>query len=699
MADFILEIGTEEIPARFLDDTQKELVERFTNALNELNLGFESIESFASPRRASLIIKNLEAQQEVKEEIFLGPAKKIAYNEDGTLSKAAQGFVRGHKVDEKDIFLSETEKGVYIAVKKQVGGLKAKEVLAEICPKLILALPFPKKMRWNTFSLAYARPIHTILALLDTEIINFSVGEVKSSNIVNGHRIHGTVNKEVKSAQEYFQEIKKEFIILNAEERKNLIIEQGNKIADNIQGKILWKESLLNEVKGLVEFPVPMLGDFDKSFLELPKEVLLTSMESHQKSFGLEDKHGKLLPHFLTVLNLEPKEMSIVKQGWERVLRARLEDARFFWKTDNTILKSDKFEKWLEKLDKVIFLAPLGSIGDKCRRLENLMEHSAELLNLNTNLASEAGKYAKVDLVSSMVNEFDTLQGIMGGIYAEIIGKKELGSALSGQYLPAGPETPVPQDDYAALLSLCDKLDTLVGLFGLNKVPTGAADPYALRRCAISIMRIMRDKAWNLDIQALFEKSYSLYTEGIKWKLTKEECLEKVSEFYYGRVKNLLLSEGNDPLFVESILHNVHTQVSYMSHINQKLKALKEFSQNKNYINTVQSFKRINNIIRKQAANYTLNNEIKTEFFENDAEKELAKLLASYTENFEKAYNTQDFKNCFNLLAEISPSIDKFFDSSMIMADDEKVRTNRLNLLYIIQQPLTKLTDFAALQI
>ncbi len=697
MANFILEIGTEEIPARFLDDTQKELSTRFNAALNEAELSFTEIFTFASPRRASIFIKNLADKQELKEEIFLGPAKKIAYNEDGSLSKAALGFARGHKVEESDIFLTTTEKGEYIAVKKQVGGKTAQEVLEVLCPQIILALPFPKRMRWNSYTLAYARPIHWLLALLDSNILHFKVGEVASSNTTCTHRIHGEKNLAITSIDEYFSTLEKQGIMIDSEKRKQNIIEKGDSIASKIQAKVLWKDALLDEVKGLVEHPVPLLADFDESFLELPKEVLLTSMESHQKSFGIESQDNKLLPHFLTVLNLDPKDIKVVKQGWERVLRARLEDARFFWKTDNALIESSGFNTWLEKLDKVIFLGPLGSMGDKSRRLEKLMATFAKKLSLNETLAAKAGRCAKADLVSAMVNEFDTLQGIMGGIYATRMQEKELGSAIREHYLPAGPETPVPSNDYAALLSLCDKADTLVGLFGLNNIPSGTADPYALRRSALGIARILRDKAWNFDIQEVFECAYSCYSTDIKWKLSKEECLEKVIEFYYLRVKNLFISENNDSLFVEAIM-NLDSKAS-MSELALKLQALINFSSHEKYLPTVQSFKRISNIIRKQALSYTLTSNIDETLLENAEEKSLVKACADYSNICSQALENKDYKTCYEQLASISSSIDAFFESTMVMAEDEKTRQNRLNLLYTIQKPLAALADFSALQI
>ncbi len=699
MSDFILEIGTEEIPARFLENTQKELIRQFSEALSEANLAFEAIKSYATPRRAVLHIQNLAEKQDVKEETFSGPAQKIAYQEDGALSKAAQGFLRGHNAKEEDIFLLETEKGVYIAIKKMVGGLSAKEVLENICPKIILSLPFPKKMRWGSSRLTYARPIHWILALLDSTVVNFKIDALDSSNQIDGHRIHGQKARSIASTAEYFQALKDESIVLDAEDRKNTIINLGNAAAEKINGKVLWKDSLLDEVKGLVEFPLPIIGDFDPSFLEVPREALLTSMESHQKSFGIEDANGNLMPHFLTILNLEPKDISLVKQGWERVLRARLEDARFFWKTDNALLEAEGFNLWREKLNKVIFLGPLGSIGDKSERMSKLMGDLAAKLNLDINLAVEAGQYAKVDLVSSMVNEFDTLQGIMGGIYAKVIGKEALGDAIREHYLPAGPETPVPTNDYAALLSLCDKVDTLVGLFGLNNIPTGAADPYALRRCALGLARILRDKEWNIEVTEIFALAYSHYSSSIAWKLDKENCLEKLKDFYFARVKNLLLNEGHDTFFVDAILHTKESTSLSMSSLMANLLALESFAKHTDYISIVQSYKRVANIIRKQAESYTLSDAIDANLFENDDEKALFAKLSTFKNDFASAFSTSDFAKCYALLIELAPAIDAFFNSTMVMAEDEKVRLNRLNLLNGLQQAQSRLIDIAALQI
>ncbi len=364
MSHFVLEIGTEEIPARFLQTTEKELAERFTALLKENRLGFEKIETRSTPRRAIVHIYDLEKLQPILEENIIGPAVNIAYDKDGNLSKAGQGFIRGQGAEEKDIVRTQTEKGEYISVNKKSGGKKAEEVLQEICPQIIAALPFSKRMRWGEETFAYARPLQWVLAMLDHLPIVFKVGDVVSSNQTYGHRVHGFGPFVIGHADDLEEVLyEKSRIVCDSVKRRQYIIDMANTLVAELKegAKIIWKNDLLDEVQGLVEKPVPVICSFDESFLELPKEVILTTIEHHQKCFGIQGQDRKLLNKFLTVLNIEPEDIEVVRAGWERVVRARLEDARFYWKED---LK-DSFAKWVPMLDSVIFLGPLGSWGIK----------------------------------------------------------------------------------------------------------------------------------------------------------------------------------------------------------------------------------------------------------------------------------------------------------------------------------------------
>ncbi len=700
MSHFVLEIGTEELPSRFLAPLEKELAERFSASLNEADLSFDGMAVCATPRRTLLHVYGLADMQPVREEVALGPSLKAAYDAEGRPSRAAQGFARGQGVDVAALFTQETEKGVYVAARRTVGGASALDVLKDTVPSIIAALSFPKRMRWGEGGFAYARPMHWIVALLGGEVIPFRVGLVESGRMTRGHRVHGPGPFEVAHADDMDAVLAEKCRVTASDAtRREIIIAGGNSLADKAGGRVLWNEALLGEVEGLAEHPVPLLGDFDPAFLELPREVLITSMETHQKSFGIESADGRLMPHFLTVLNLEPEDRAVVKKGWERVLRARLEDARFYWNTD---LRAG-FAPWTEALDHVIFLGPLGSMGDKCRRLERLCGWLAGLEGVRASLkaplpveeAARAGRVAKADLVSQMVGEFDTLQGIMGGIYARRMGMGEyVASALAEQYLPAGPDTPVPSTDAGALLSLADKADTLAGCFGLGNIPTGAADPYALRRAALGIARILLERGYRISVRELFAAALSFYADGIRWKFGREETLEKLDEFFAGRLKNLFLTRGGDTLLVEAALGAGHDDVWAAG---QRLAALEEESRKPGFADNARTFKRVANILRKRKGEPC---EVWNDaLLQEAAEKELASALRGMASRFDELWAADRFTEIMTLMDDVRPTVDAFFDGVMVMAEDETLRENRLNLLHALLARMGRLADFSALQI
>lgn len=450
----------------------------------------------------------------------------------------------------------------------------------------------------------------------------------------------------------------------------------------------------MEEVTGLTEHPVPLLGTFDESFLEVPREVLITSMESHQKSFGVEGKDGALLPYFLTVLNITPKKEELVRKGWERVLRARLEDARFFWHTD----LNSNFDAWLARLDKVIFLAGIGSMGEKTRRIGELAKWLAtECRDAGVSAAdaARAGLLSKADLVTEMVGEFDTLQGIMGSIYARKKGENEtVAAALAEQYLPAGPESPLPTTMCGALVSIADKADTLAGCFGLGLVPTGAADPYALRRAALGIARIMNEKKIRLDVRRIFLKALELYGER-NWKLQPAEALEKLNEFFSLRLKNYFTGQGAETLLAESVISAGSGDIWGTS---QRLAALRRFAAKPDFNEAVLTFKRPANIIRKQGSD-SLDEKFDNSLLQEAAEKELAATLEKLAPKFRDLYAADDYDALFDLLYQLKPIVDGFFTDVMVMCEDEALRKNRLNLLYALVSQLKGLADFDAMQV
>ncbi len=698
MSAFVLEIGTEELPARFLSGLEVELTNRFNSALAEHGLMFSGLSVSSTPRRLVVYVNELAEQAVTREEVVTGPSIKAAFDNGGRPTRAAEGFAKTHGVELQDTFTLETDKGQYIAVRKTVGGGAALEILAQICPAIITALPFPKKMRWASGEFAFARPLRWILALFGANLVSFSVADKISGQTTNGHRVHSQQNIVVPRAEDFFALLEeKGGITVNTALRRKLIKEQGNVLAQAQNGKVLWKDSLLDEVQGLCEHPVPILGSFDPSFLEVPKEVLLTSMESHQKSFGLEDSTGKLLPYFLTVLNIDPKDPALVRKGWERVLRARLEDARFFWRTD----LANNFDAWLESLDSVTFLAAIGSIGDKTRRISTLCAWLAENIKLPANLspvlaqdAARAGRICKADLVSEMVKEFDTLQGIMGSIYAERKGENPVvAKAIAEQYLPAGPDSPVPASLCGAILSMADKADTLAGCFGLGLIPTGTADPYALRRAVLGIARIMEEHCLRFDVQALFIKALEAYGQRA-WKLEPDHAVARLQEFFFLRLKNHFMAQGNETLLVEATLLADATDVWGAS---ARLSALSAFSNTADFAQAVLTFKRAANIIRK--ATEDLTGEYNTALLVDDAEKALAKELERTIPVFEAMWKDDNYLELFSILRQLRPFVDEFFDKVMVNCEEQDVRLNRLNLLKALVNLLGKLADFSALQI
>ncbi len=703
MAEFILEIGTEEMPARFVPKLAAELKKSFSRLLEENMLEYGGVATYATPRRIIAHVVSLAETQRQEEETVTGPPARIAYNDDGSLTKAGAGFAKTQGVDKADLFTMDTGKGEYLAARKVVGGGKTMGILPELCLKAINKLSFPKKMRWGGYDYAFGRPIRWILALLDSDIVEFSIENMTAGRRTRGHRVMGPGPHVVDSAAQYFSVIEKEGkVVIDPAVRQQGIVEEGNRLAKELGGEIVWNEGLLEEVANLVEYPQPLIGDIDDRYLSLPREVLLTSMQSHQKSFGVQGPDGSLMAHFLTTLNLEPDDMALVKKGWERVLKARLEDARFFWEGDC----ATDFATWLDKLENVVFLGPLGSVGDKSRRIEKLCAGLATSLGASKSILpgeiekyAQAGRLAKADLVSEMVIEFDSLQGKMGGIYAERADKGEIVSqGIYEQYLPAGPDSPVPSSLSGALVSMADKIDTLVGCFGLDKKPTGANDPYALRRCALGIARIIMEHQLQVDLEAFIRSAQDAYGADIKWKVGKDASLINLMEFFGQRLRAYFIGMGFDTRAVDAALSAGFNDIRTLK---ARLEALSDFTKEGDFEQAVLTFKRAANIIRKQGdtANQELTGAYAPQLFEGEAEHAFGSQLEEMAPRFDALWKEDDFAGLMGLLRELRPSVDGFFDNVMVMCDDVEVRRNRLNMLKALVDRLGRLADFNALQV
>ncbi|QJT08185.1 glycine--tRNA ligase subunit beta [Oceanidesulfovibrio marinus] len=692
MSRLVFEIGFEEMPARFLSSLVHEGKEIMKAKLTEIGLGFGTVHADATPRRLAIRVEDLDAVQEEREELVTGPPAAVAFK-DGEPTKAAIGFARGQGMSVEDLTTVTTDKGEYLALTKRTGGVAAMELLPPVLEACITGLTFPKKMHWGSGEFTFGRPLRWLLALLDEDVVPLSIAGLESGRKTWGHRVHGPGPFELKGAFDYEKLIHEKCrVTLSASMRRELIMEHGEAAALAVGGQVVWNHSLLEEVGGLAEMPVPIVGDFDPSFLELPKEVLLTSMESHQKSFGVQNSDGELLPHFLATLNLNPTNEELVKKGWERVLKARLEDARFFWKTDLAAEQSD----WLDKLEHVVFLGPLGSMGDKSRRIEALCGWLAEHLEPSQeNDARRAGRICKTDLVSEMVGEFAELQGVMGAIYADKQGENAIVSTAVGeQYLPAGPDSPLPEATCGAILSMADKADTLMGCFGLGRIPTGANDPFALRRGVLGICRILVDRDWRVDLRDFLTQALDGYGD-ITWKLPREEALDKALEFFREREKNWFASQDFPTLMVEAALQAGYTDVPGAR---ARLAALKEFSSEPGFENAVLTFKRAANIIRKQAESMELSGKFDPDKLEEEAEKNLAMTLGRMSPKFDVMWEKEDYQGLMALMLEIRPAVDAFFDNVMVMCEDEALKRNRLELLQALVSRLGRIADFNALQ-
>lgn len=698
MSEFILEIGTEEMPARFVPRLGEELTELFSKEFELAYIFRQELKSFATPRRLVVYAQLNKFQGSVVTKI-LGPPKRIAYDDLGNLTKAGEGFVKTQGVSLDCIEIESTPKGEYLVAKVQKGGGLTADILPEICLRVFQSLSFPKRMKWGSLDFLFGRPLRWILALLDADVVAIEIAGLTSGRVTFGHRVLGPGPWTVDSAADYFDIIRdKGNVVLDARERLELVRAEGDRLAAGLGGTVVWDEGLLLEVANLVEFPRPILGEFARLYLELPAQVLLTSMQSHQKSFGIRGADGNLLPHFLTTLNIEPLNMAVVKKGWERVLKARLEDARFFWESD---LATD-LDEWLKKLDSVVFLGPLGSMGDKSRRLEKLCGRLAEACGSPEAPVADmrrAGRLAKADLMSELVYEFDSLQGVMGGIYARKKGESELAAqAIAEQYLPAGPDSPVPATLTGALLAIADKADTMAGCFGLGMIPTGAADPYALRRAALGISRIIMEHGLRLKLDEVLKWAQEGY-DNVQWKLAPADALAKMLDFFGQRLRALFAAgPDSDSRVADAALGAGFADIRTLK---MRFDALTTFSRQADFEQAVLTFKRAANIIRKQGgeAGVALSASVDAARLEMEQERVLAESLRMSAGRFEELWAADDFAGLFAMLGELRPAVDAFFDHVMVMAEDAGLRQNRLNILFTLVQRLGRLADFGALQV
>lgn len=681
--ELLLEIGTEEIPARFLPPVLEEMAVSFRKMLDAERIGVGEILTWGTPRRLALVAREVaEAQAEVTQEI-IGPPKAVAFDAAGQPTPAAAGFARTQGVAVSDLIEVDTPRGVYLAVKKSTTGRPTAERLPELLPGFILGLSFPKSMRWGSETITFARPIHWILARYGGAVVDFQVGDVTSGGSTRGHRFLAPGSVEVADAQAYVAALKAANVIVDPAARRALLSDQLAQAASGVKGEVVPNPGLLEENTFLVEFPSVVVGNFEDRFLALPDEVLITSMREHQRYFSLRGADGKLLPHFIAVNNTLTRNPDVVRQGHERVIRARLSDAMFFFQEDSKTPLAQR----VDALKGVVFHSLLGTSYEKMERFRELaVSLSRQLAPELADAVSRAATLCKADIVTEMVGEFPSLQGVMGRQYARLFGESpEVAEALFTHYLPRHADDELPQDKVGALVGLADRLDTICGCFGVGLSPTGTADPYGLRRHALAVIRILRSTKLHLDLVAAVGMALELLKDKIS--RTREETALEVLDFFQTRLQRLLLTEGLDHETITAVLAAGCRDVVDAA---DKVQALHQFRQSPEFPSLATAFKRVINIAQGAEPG-----EVDPTLFQYGEENILYQSTKLMESQVTQTLESRDYPGVCRALAGLRGPVDAFFEKVMVMAEDAGLRRNRLALLVRISQTFLLMADFS----
>ncbi len=681
-AELFLEIGTEEIPAGFLTPARRDLERLLRKEFEAVGLSHGAIRTFATPRRIAVAVADLAAETPRQELNLTGPSVQVAFDADGNPTKAALGFARSNGVDVSELQRVETEKGTYVAVCKVIEGRPASGLLPEILARVVTSIPFRKSMRWHDLDVRFARPVHWIVALYDGKVVPFTFGNLESGDISRGHRFMAPEPFTVTSCDQWLAELEKRFVIADQNKRRERIAAQVAEAAASLGGEVNIDEDLLDEITHLVEDPTPVTGSFEKEYLQLPRELLITSMREHQRYFTISDAEGRLMPHFITISNTRAEDLSVVARGNERVLRARLSDAMFFWQEDRKV----KLESRLEALKKVVYQQKLGTSYEKVMRFAAIAKSLAERFEPEAVADTErAALLAKCDLETGMVYEFPELQGVMGREYARLEGEKErIAVAIYEHYLPVEAGGELPSDNIGAFVSIADKIDTICGCFGVGLIPTGSADPYALRRSAIGILHIIFDRGYRLSLPGLVDQSLGLLAD----KLTRpvDEVRADVLNFFQGRFRNML--DEVPPDVVDAVLTaGFDDPLDALA----RARALAALKGREDFEPLATAFKRVGNILRKAGEPPAVDPGL----FEADCEKQLWQALRQVRSRIDGLLGQGDYGEALQVIAGLRPAVDAFFDGVMVMAEDARLRANRLAILNAVAELFKGIADFA----
>jgi glycyl-tRNA synthetase beta chain len=697
----LLEIGTEEIPAGYINPALKGLAATLQKKMTEARIEHGSAEIFGSPRRLAVRIEKVAAKQLPLKTELTGPPVKVGFDESGKPTMAAKKFAEKAGVKIEKLSIKETRKGAYLCAVKQERGEATQTLLKEILPKAILAIPFPKTMRWADMDITFARPIHSCLALLGSRVIQFKLGNVRTGRTSHGHYFMQPGKIKIDSADDYLKRLRAAQVVVDLAERRKAVEREISAAAKKVGGSILPDEELVDIVNNLVEYPVAIAGEFDKEFLELPDEVLITAMREHQKYFAVVNKSRRLLPYFVAVNNTKARDMKLVAKGHERVLRARLADAQFFYQGDLEVSNDER----VEKLKRVLFQAQLGTMYEKIQRVAKIGKFIAKAVDVGLAdgkpgnelraQVARAAKLCKSDLVSQVVGEFPKLQGVMGRIYAAIAGEfATVSAAIEEHYRPTYSGGPLPQTITGSVLSIADKIDSICGCFSAGLTPTGASDPYALRRQGIGIIQIMNDKGFSFSLGKLIKKSLSQFE--IEDSDERKALTQKVYSFLQNRIIQLLADQGYAK---DTIAAVVDVSIDHVPNLWSRLEALESFKAKPDYEPLTVAFKRVVNILRKsdkQKEQERLG-KVKENLFEHESESALFAAYQKVEKKVSEAMEKGLFEKALKDIATLREPVDAFFDGVMVLAEDQNVRRNRMALLEHIATLFGKFADFSKL--
>ena len=680
--DLLFEIGAEEIPAGFMPNILGQLKQLAETKLNDAHLPFESIATYGTPRRLAIIVKGLaDASAEISER-HKGPSASIAYDADGNATKAAIGFARGKGLDVADLVVEDG----YIYAETKTAGVPAKDIVTDMLPQLITGLNFPKSMHWGNLDAKFVRPVRWLVALLDEEVIPVEFATVKSGNVTRGHRFLGADEITIKNAASYVDTLKENFVMVDQDARRELISKQLHDMAASKNASIVWDDDLLEEINYLVEWPTALCGGFEESYLALPDAAIITPMKDHQRYFPLVGQNGKLLPMFLTVRNGSDHSIEVVQAGNERVLRARLDDAKFFFNEDRKKPLIDR----QDGLTKIVFQEGLGNLADKTERLLKLGRVFGEECGLHEDAAvvlERATELAKTDLTTGMVTEFTELQGVMGKEYALLDGESpEVAEAIFEQYLPRFAGDVLPQTEAGKVLSIIDKVDNIVATFSRGLIPTGSQDPYALRRQTIGILNILLGSEWNISLRPIFKASMELLNVAAD---KQEELLNQVEEFFTLRLKNIFLDREVPHHVIDLLLSNNELSVADAEGLVNALLA-NRIDEN---VELVQAYTRMYNLVKD--VEYT---GVNSDLLKEDAEKALFEAASKASEASLAAWEAGDYAAVVAVPATLVPTINQFFEDVMVMDKDEAIKANRLQLVRLAYSVMAIIGDISALK-